>query len=75
MNGVGTWYGSGPMESQFATLESELVHHCAYRSRDGARASICEYIETFYNRNRLRSLPSHVAPRTFEEALSAQGAG
>ncbi|MGD8356382.1 MAG: IS3 family transposase, partial [Methyloceanibacter sp.] len=55
MNGVGTWYDNAPMESFFATLKSELVHHRAYRSRAEASPDVFYYIEAWYNRRRLHS--------------------
>ena len=35
------------MESSFASLKKERVHHEDYATREQARASIFEYIETF----------------------------
>jgi len=57
MNGVGSWYDNAPVESFFGTLQTEWVHHCAYGTRDEARADIFYYIEAFYNRRRLLSWP------------------
>ena len=43
------------MESFFHSLKTELVHHRNYQTRDAARRDIFEYIEVFYNRQRLHS--------------------
>ena len=43
------------MESFWGSLKNELVHHCRYATRAEAQASIREYIEIFYNRQRRHS--------------------
>jgi len=43
------------MESFFHTLKTELVMHHDYRTRDQARASVFDYLEVFYNRQRRHS--------------------
>ncbi len=45
MSRKGNCYYNAPMESFFATLKKELVHHEQYRTRAEARASRFEYIE------------------------------
>ncbi len=45
--------------------------HCDYKSRDQARASLFDYMEVFYNRQRRHSTISYVAPLAFEESTSA----
>src|SRR5436190_23248882 len=55
MSGVGQCWDNAPMESFFASLKKELVHHEDYQSRAEARTSIVEYIEVFYNTRRLHS--------------------
>jgi transposase InsO family protein len=51
MSGKGCCWDNAAMESFWATLKTELVHHEHYATRDQARASIFEYIEMFYNRS------------------------
>jgi putative transposase len=55
MSAKGNCYDNAAMESFWATLKTELVHHERYATRDQAKASIFEYIEVFYNRKRLHS--------------------
>ena len=43
------------MESFFASLKKEHVHHVRFRTRAEARAAVFEYVEIFYNRQRLHS--------------------
>ena len=56
------------MESFFASLKKELVHHEDYATRAEAKASIFEYIEAFYNRVRRHSALGYVAPAEYERA-------
>ena len=66
MSRKGDCYDNAPMESFFATLKKELVHHENYPTREAARASLFEYIEVFYNRIRRHSSLGYVAPAEFE---------
>lgn len=52
MSRKGMPYDNAVIESFFSTLKNELVHHERFRDHDHARASVFEYIETFYNRQR-----------------------
>ncbi len=54
------------MESFFHTLKTELVMHCDYKTRDEARASLFDYMEVFYNRQRRHSTLNYKAPLAFE---------
>ena len=55
MSRRGNCLDNAPMESFFASLKKEHVHHVRFRSRAEARAAVFEYIEIFYNRRRLHS--------------------
>jgi putative transposase len=66
MSGKGQCWDNAPMESFFASLKKELVHHERYTAREDAKASIFEYIESFYNRVRLHSSLGFLSPAEFE---------
>jgi transposase InsO family protein len=68
MSRRGNCWDNAPMESFFATLKKELVHDEDYATRAEARASIFEYIETFYNRVRRHSTLGYLSPVNFEAA-------
>jgi transposase InsO family protein len=68
MSGVGQCWDNAPMESFFASLKKELIHHEDYQTRTQARASIFEYIETFYNPRRRHSSLGYVSPAEYEQA-------
>ena len=54
------------MESFFHSLKTELVMHCDYKTREEARASLFDYLEVFYNRQRRHSTIKYEAPLVFE---------
>jgi transposase InsO family protein len=70
MSGKGNCWDNAAMESFWATLKTELVHHDKYANHDQARASIFEYIEVFYNRKRLHSSIGYKSPEAFEAGLN-----
>ena len=68
MSAVGQCWDNAPAESFFATLKKELVHDEKYTTREEARASIFEYIEIFYNNQRLHSSLGYVTPAAYEQS-------
>ena len=54
------------VESFFSTLKNELVHDRDYRTREEAQAEVFEFIEIFYNRQRLHQSLGYRSPETFE---------
>ena len=70
MSGKGDCWDNAVMESFWATLKGELVHHEHFATREQARAAIFEYIEVFYNRNRLHSALGYLSPEAFEASLT-----
>jgi transposase InsO family protein len=59
-------YDNAPMESFFSSLKRELVHRSSFVTRDQARTAVFEYIEVFYNRQRLHSALGYRSPEEFE---------
>lgn len=66
MSKKGDCWDNAPMESFFKTLKVEEVYQQKYATREEARASIFEYIEIFYNRQRLHSALNYTTPEAFE---------
>jgi putative transposase len=50
------------MEAFFASLKKEHVHHVRFRTRAEAKAAVFDYIEVFYNRQRLHSAIGYRTP-------------
>ena len=71
MSRKGNCYDNAPMESFWGTLKQELVHHRRYRTRQEAILDITEYIEIFYNRQRLQPALGFLPPAVFEQRYYA----
>jgi putative transposase len=75
MGTVGDCFDNAMAESFFASLECELLDRCHFTTRDEARLAVFDYIEVFYNRERLHSSLGYLSPaefeRRFQEALAA----
>jgi transposase InsO family protein len=67
MSSTGNCYDNAITESFFHTLKTELVFWNNYKTREEAKRSIFEYIEVFYNRQRLHSAIGYLSPVEFEE--------
>jgi putative transposase len=66
MSRKGNCYDNAVAESFFSTLKNELVHERDYHTREDARAEIFDFIEVFYNRQRLHQTLGYVSPDQFE---------
>lgn len=53
MSRKGNCYDNAVVKSVFRTLKNELVHDQPFWPREEARAEVFEFIEAFYNRQRL----------------------
>jgi putative transposase len=62
MSRRGNCLDNAPMESFFASLKKEHVHHTRFHTRAQARAAVFEYVEVFYNRQRLHSALGYRTP-------------
>jgi transposase InsO family protein len=65
MSGTGNCYDNAVTESFFATLKLEAVQAQVYPSHEAARAALFDYIEVFYNRQRLHSSLGFLSPSRF----------
>jgi len=70
MSGTGNCYDNAAKESFFHTLKAELCEHEHYVTRAQARASVFDFIEVFYNRQRLHSTLGYLSPAEFEQQLA-----
>lgn len=55
MSRKGNCWDNAVAESFFHTLKTELVYHEIYETKAQANQSIFEYIEVYYNRQRMHS--------------------
>jgi putative transposase len=71
MSGTGNCFDNAPMESFWGMLKQELIYHCRFRTRQEAMQAITEYIEIFYNRQRLQAKLGFLSPAAFEQQYYA----
>ena len=66
MSRKGNCYDNAVAESFFSSLKNELVHGRDYYTREEARTEIFEYIELFYNRQRLHQSLGYQVPADYD---------
>lgn len=66
MSHKGDPYDNAMIESFFSTLRGECTDLVRFPTRNAARAAIFEFIEVFYNRQRLHSSLDYCSPVAFE---------
>jgi putative transposase len=71
MSRKGNCHDNAVTESFFSTTKRELTHHESYATREEARRSLFEYIEVFYNRQRLHSTLGYRSPVEFEQRFAS----
>ena len=71
MSRKGNCWDNAVAESFFHSLKTELVHHCHFKTREQARNAIFDYIEVFYNRQRLHSANDYLSPVDYERLTQA----
>lgn len=59
-------YDNAVMESFWSTLKLELVYRRQFENHAQARQEIFDYIETYYNRQRIHSALTYLSPVDFE---------
>ena len=67
MGSVGDCYDNAMAESFFATLECELIERDTFTDRSEARLSVFEFIEGWYNPERLHSGIGYQSPNRYEK--------
>jgi putative transposase len=72
MSGTGNCFDNAPMESFWATLKTELIFHRRFATRQQAIRDITEYIEVFYNRQRIQKQLGYLSPAAFERRYYEQ---
>jgi putative transposase len=67
MSNRGNCYDNAITETFFHTLKTELIYQTSYETRKEAELSLFEYIELFYNRQRLHSSLNYMSPVDYEK--------
>jgi transposase InsO family protein len=66
MSRTGNCYDNAVVESFWGKLKTEMVYHHRFATKAEARAAVFEYIEMFYNRQRLHAALDYLSPEQFE---------
>ncbi len=74
MSRKGNCWDNACAESFFKTLKVELIGDRIYATRQQAQTQIFEYIELFYNRERLHSTLDYLSPCDYEHRWQDQNA-
>jgi transposase InsO family protein len=69
MSRKGNCWDNAVSESFFHSLKTELTHHVKFQTRAEANEAIFEYIEIFYNRQRLHSSNNYMSPVEYENLM------
>ncbi len=69
MSRKGNCYDNAVAESFFSTIKNELVFDKTFATREEARNNIFEYIDIFYNRQRLHQTLNYLTPEQAEKTL------
>jgi len=69
MSRKGNCWDNAVAESFFHTLKTELTYHQNFQTKAQANQAIFEYIEVFYNRQRIHSSNNNLSPVAFEEKM------
>lgn len=71
MSKQGYCYDNAAMESWNHSLKVEAIHGERFATREQAKAQVFDYIEVYYNRQRLHSTLGYLSPVEFERKLVA----
>jgi transposase InsO family protein len=71
MSKKGDCFDNAAMESWNHSLKVEAIHGERFATRDQAKAQVFDYIEVYYNRQRLHSTLGYLSPVEFERKMVA----
>jgi len=72
MSRKGNCWDNAPAESFFATLKQELIYQTSFETRSEANRALFEFIEVWYNRERLHSSLGYMTPVGYETMIQHQ---
>lgn len=71
MSGKGDCYDNAITESFFHTFKTEFVYFEDFKTRKSCQLKTFEYIEVFYNRERIHTALGNLSPEEFEQLKDA----
>ena len=70
MSRKGNCWDNAPMESFWGKLKCEWLYGKHFKTRKEARAEVFEYVEIFYNRQRIHASNGYITPEEYYNNLS-----
>lgn len=71
MSRKGNCWDNAPMEAFWGKMKYEWLNEQHFKTRDEARAAVFEYVEIFYNRQRLHKSNNYLTPEEYYSAAVA----
>ncbi len=71
MSAKGSCYDNACAESFFRSLKVGALHGESFPTRAAMRQAVFEYIEGYYNRQRLHSTLGYLSPEDYEARLNS----
>ena len=65
MSECGNCFDNAPMKSFWGIIKQEMINHRHYRNRPEAMEDITDYIEIFYNRQRIQAKLGYLSPAAY----------
>jgi len=72
MSGKGNCYDNAAMESFFHTLKLECTDGINFETREDAMNNIFDYVQIFYNNQRMHLHLGYLSPNVFEKQFEAR---
>ncbi len=72
MGTIGDCYDNAPMESFWGTMQIELLNREKWRTKIQLSIAIADYIEHFYNAERMHSSIDNLTPNEFHDPQSKE---
>lgn len=69
MSRKGNCWDNAPMEAFWGKMKYEWLYEQHFKTRDEARAAVFEYIEIFYNRQRLHESNGYLTPEEYYSVI------
>jgi len=71
MSRKGNCWDNAPMEAFWGKMKYEWLYEQRFRTREAARAAVFEYVEIFYNRQRLHESNEYLTPEEYYNKAAA----
>ena len=71
MSRKGNCWDNAPMEAFWGKMKYEWLYEQRFRTREEARAAVFEYVEIFYNRQRLHESNEYLTPEEYYNKAAA----